>query len=206
MILKVGLTGGIASGKSTVGRHLASLGAYVIDADHVVKDLYQPGARGHRALVERYGDAVLTASGEIDRPALSRIALGTPGGAEALNQLIHPLVLQDAEQRIAAVEAEGDDRVVVFEATLLLEAGGRDRYDLVIVVDTDAETQIARAVRRGLSEEEARLRLSRQMERQQRLAGADFVIDSSGPVSQTLERASEVWSELQSILQERRRK
>jgi len=205
MILRVGLTGGIASGKSTVGRHLASLGAYVIDADHVVRDLYQPGASGHRALVERYGDAVLTPEGEIDRPALSRIALGTPGGAEALNHLIHPLVLQDAERRFAAVEAEGGDRIVVFEATLLLEAGGRDRYDCIIVVDTDPETQIARAVHRGLNETEARLRLSRQMNREARLAEADFVIDSSGPVSETLERSEEVWEQLQAILEERRK-
>lgn len=203
MILRVGLTGGIASGKSTVGHHLAERGAVVIDADHVVHDLYRPGRAGHRALVELYGQSIVTPEGEIDRPALSRAALSSPSGAETLNRLIHPLVADEVARRIEAIEKEGSNRIVVLEATLLLEAGGRHIYDRIIVVDTDPETQIARAVRRGLSEEEARIRLSRQMDRQARLSSADYVIDSSGPVSETLARTDQVWTELKALLDAR---
>jgi dephospho-CoA kinase len=200
MILRVGLTGGIASGKSTVGRHLAERGATVIDADHVVHDLYRPGRPGHTALVDLYGQTILTPEGEIDRPALSRAALSTPSGAETLNRLIRPLVMDEVARRIEALETKGEDRIVVFEATLLLEAGAKALWDRVIVVDTDPETQVARAVRRGLSEEEARTRLSRQMDREARLSDADYVIDSSGPVSETLARTDEVWAELVALL------
>lgn len=203
MILKVGLTGGIASGKSTVGRHLAHLGAVVIDADRVVTELYRPGEAGHRALVKHYGESVLTLDGEIDRLALSRTALSSPDGAKELNALIHPLVIEEEARRMAALSADADDRVVVAEATLLLESGGRSRYDRIIVVDTDPEVQIARAVGRGLPEAEARLRLSRQMDRHARLAMADFVIDSSGSVGETLQRTEEVWLCLTSELSAR---
>lgn len=200
MILKVGLTGGIASGKSTVGRRLAELGAVVIDADRIVHDLYRPGQAGHRALVQRYGEAILTASGEIDRPALSRAALATPEGAEELNRLIHPLVIGEEKRRLEALEADEGDHVVVVEATLLLESGGRSRYDQIVVVDTDPETQIARAVRRGLPEDEARVRMSRQMSRADRLARADFVIDSSGPLHETIHRSDTLWQQLTALL------
>lgn len=203
MILKVGLTGGIASGKSTVGRYLAGLGATVIDADSVVHELYRPGQPGYLALVDRYGDEILTPGGEIDRAKLSRLALSTPVGAEELNRLIHPLVIREESRRLEAMEAEGDDRIVVVEATLLLESGGRDRYDCIVVVDTDPEIQIARAVHRGMPEREARVRLSRQMNREERLAAADVVIDSSGPVEQTLEQTDELWKRLTSWISDR---
>jgi dephospho-CoA kinase len=196
MILKIGLTGGIASGKSTVGRHLAELGAVVIDADRVVHELYRPGEAGYHALVDRYGEGVLAPDGQIDRPRLSRTALTTPERAEELNQLIHPLVIEEEAHRIASIEAEGRDRVVVVEATLLLESGGKARYDRIIVVDTDPETQVQRAVARGLSKDEAILRMSRQMSRQDRLALADFVVDSSGSVADTLARVDAVWANL----------
>jgi dephospho-CoA kinase len=196
MILRVGLTGGIASGKSTVGRHLEHLGAVVIDADRVVAELYQPGRAGHRALVGRYGQSILTTDGEIDRAALSRTALSTPEGAAELNALVHPLVIAEEARRMATLAEGVDNRIVVVEATLLLESGGRSRYDRVIVVDTDPELQIARAVGRGLPEPEVRLRLSRQMDRTLRLDMADFVIDSSGAVEDTLRRTEEVWRQL----------
>lgn len=200
MILRVGLTGGIASGKSTVGRYLARNGAIVIDADDVVRELYRPGRPGHAALVARYGGSVLTAEGEIDRPALSRIALSTPDGARELNHLIHPLVIEEEARRMTEIESHGEPRIVVVEATLLLESGGRTRYDCIVVVDVDPETQIERAVRRGLSEIETRTRIARQMPRAERLALADFVIDSSGSIDETLQRTNEVWQRLVQLL------
>ncbi len=200
MILKVGLTGGLASGKSSVGRHMADLGAVVIDADRVVHELYQPGEPGHRALIERYGDSVLSSSGEIDRVTLSRMALSTSVGASELNALIHPLVIEEERRKLAEIESRGSNVIVIVEATLLLESGGKDRYDYIIVVDTNPEEQVTRAVKRGLSEEEARTRMSRQMARADRRALADFVIDSSGSLGETLGRANAVWQQLVAAL------
>lgn len=202
MILKVGLTGGIASGKSTVAGYLARLGAVVVDADQIVRDIYRPGQPGHRALVERFGDGILTVEGEIDRPALSRMALSTAEGASALNRLIHPLVIEEEHRRMRELDRLGRDAIVVVEATLLLESGGRDRYDRIIVVDTDPAIQLERAIARGLDEDEVRLRMSRQMPRAGRLAMADFIIDSTGSIDETHERTEKVWQDLVSALDE----
>ena len=182
MILKVGLTGGLASGKSTVARILAGLGCKAIDADEVVDRLYEPGEPGHAALVRQYGPAILTADGSIDRPRLARIAFATPQEAERLNALIHPLVLEREAQMIQDEEtrAGDEDRIVIVEATLLLEAGGKGRYDRIVVVDADPAAQLERAVRRGMDRGDAERRLARQMDRRLRLAAADYVIDNTG--------------------------
>ncbi|HEU4520682.1 MAG TPA: dephospho-CoA kinase [Thermoanaerobaculia bacterium] len=182
MILRVGLTGGIASGKSTITRVFAGLGCVTIDADEVVARLYRPGGAGHEAIVREYGRAILTADGEIDRKKLADIAFATSEAAAKLNALIHPLVIEE-EQRI--MDAETDrfpdrDRIIVVEATLLLESGGRDRYDRIVVVDVDPPAQVKRAVARGLSKEEAERRMRHQMSREERLKQADYVIDNSG--------------------------
>jgi dephospho-CoA kinase len=182
VILRVGLTGGIASGKSTITRILAGLGCVTIDADEVVARLYRPGGAGHEAIVGAYGRKVLTADGEIDRKKLADIAFATPESAAKLNALVHPLVLEE-EKRIMAAEAQrfpDRNRIFVVEATLLLESGGRERYDKIIVVDLPPETQIERAVARGLSKEEAERRMRHQMSREDRLKQADYVIDNSG--------------------------
>ena len=182
MILTVGLTGGIASGKSTVARWLAALGCMTIDADAVVARLYRPGAAGHEALIRTYGKSILRADGEIDRPKLADIAFANSTEAQKLNALIHPLVIAE-EQRIMADEASrfpGRNRIMVVEATLLLESGGKQRYDKIVVVDVDPQTQIARAVARGMTREEALRRMANQISREERLRQADYVIDNSG--------------------------
>lgn len=182
MILTVGLTGGIASGKSTVARWLAALGCMTIDADGIVARLYRPGAAGHEALVGAYGKSILRDDGEVDRPKLAGIAFASAAEAQKLNALIHPLVIAE-EQQIIADEASrfpGRNRIVVVEATLLLEAGGKQRYDKIVVVDVDPETQLARAAGRGMAREEAARRMAHQMPRQERLRQADYVIDNSG--------------------------
>ncbi|MGK2858750.1 MAG: dephospho-CoA kinase [Thermoanaerobaculia bacterium] len=195
MILRVGLTGGIASGKSTVARFLDDLGCVVIDADGVVRDLYRPGMPGHRALVARYGDAVLRDDGEIDRPKLSAIALATSEGAAELNGLIHPLVIEEQERRIRAADA-GQDAIVVVEATLLLESGGKERFDRIVVVDLEPEEQVRRGTARGMSEAEVRLRMSRQMPREWRAAQADYLLSSDGTVAETHERTEALYGSL----------
>ena len=153
MMLKVGLTGGIASGKSTVTRTLAGLGCATVDADAVVARLYRQGEPGHEALVNAYGHEILRPDGEIDRPKLAGIAFASEESAKKLNALIHPLVIEE-EQRMMADEERrfpGRDRLFVVEATLLLESGGKGRYDKIIVVDAPTETQIERAVKRGMA-------------------------------------------------------
>jgi dephospho-CoA kinase len=182
VVLRVGLTGGIASGKSTITRHFAGLGCVTVDADEVVARLYRPGGAGHEAIVREYGRTVIQPDGQIDRKKLADIAFATPESAARLNQLIHPLVIAE-EKRILAAETErwpDRDRIFLVEATLLLESGGRQRYDKIVVVDLPPEVQIERAVGRGLSREEAQRRMRHQMSREERLRQADYVIDNSG--------------------------
>ena len=182
VILRVGLTGGIASGKSTITRILAGLGCITVDADEVVARLYRPGGAGHEAIVREYGRTVLHPDGEIDRKKLADIAFASAESAARLNALIHPLVIAE-EQQIMQAESRRfpeRDRIFVAEATLLLESGGRERYDRIIVVDVEPATQIRRAVDRGMARAEAERRMRHQMSRDARLAEADYIIDNSG--------------------------
>ena len=176
MILRVGLTGGIASGKSTVRELFARLGCHTIDADRVVAQLYEPGQAGHGALVETYGGGILRDDGSIDRPKLANLAFAQPDGAKQLNALIHPLVIAETEELLA----QFDDGIAVVEATLMIESGGRQRYDRIVIVDVAPEVQIARGVARGLPREEVERRIANQLAREERLRHADYVIDNSG--------------------------
>ncbi|HUO83674.1 MAG TPA: dephospho-CoA kinase [Thermoanaerobaculia bacterium] len=176
MILTVGLTGAIASGKSTVARFLGESGCAVIDADEIVRVLYGPGERGYAALLREYGTTILDERGEIDRSRLSDLALSTAEGAEKLNSLIHPLVIDREREWTSALETGGFEGIAVVEATLLLEAGGRERYDRIVVVEAPPQIQIARAIARGSTREETERRIARQMGPAQRRALADYVI------------------------------
>lgn len=184
MILRVGLTGGIGSGKSTAARMFSQLGARVIDADRIVSGLYEQGAAGYRRILENYGPSVLNEAGEIDRKRLSAAALGSAEAASRLNALIHPLVIAEQKRLLDAIgaeaEAEGRDEVAMVEATLLLESGGRYRFDRIVVVDAPPEIQIARAVSRGMDRAEVERRMLRQMPREERLRQADYVISNTG--------------------------
>jgi dephospho-CoA kinase len=201
MILRAGLTGGIASGKSTVAGMFAALGCVTIDADQIVARLYQPGQAGHRALVRTYGQSIVAPDGTIDRRRLADLALATDEAASKLNALIHPLVIDEQARLLAAEEQHADrGRIVIVEATLLIESGGRSRYDRIIVVDVDPETQLARAVARGMTPEDAARRIARQMQRQERLRHADYVIDSSGTLSDTGAETARVYEALREDL------
>lgn len=203
MILKVGLTGGIASGKSTVGRILAGLGCVVVDADRIVAELYRPGAPGYQVVVEHYGRGVLNEAGEIDRQKLARIAFGSERETRVLNQLIHPLVIA-YENRMIENESNRfpeQRRIVVVEATLLLEAGGRERYDRIVVVDSEAHLQKKRGIERGMTRGEIEKRMARQMDRESRLAQADFVIENNGDLDALYDNTLEVFHRLESELE-----
>lgn len=201
MILRVGLTGGIASGKSTVAGIFASLGCLTIDADQIVARLYQPGQAGHEALVRTYGPGILTKDGTIDRRKLADVAFASDDTAHALNSLIHPIVADEEERLMEAEERTASgDRIVIVEATLLIEAGGKSRYDRIIVVDVDPDTQLHRAVARGMTREDAARRIAHQMPRAERLRFADYVVDSSGDLSATKAETTRVYQALKQDL------
>jgi dephospho-CoA kinase len=189
LILRVGLTGGIASGKSTIRDMFEKLGAVTIDADKLVAELYRPGAAGHDALVRAYGPEILRPDGEIDRERLAAIAFRSAEDAQKLNHLIHPLVLDEADRRVAAVT----DGIVIVEATLLIEAGAVPRYDKLVVVDVDPQTQLARGIARGMSREELTRRIANQLPREERLRQADYVIDNGGDLAAAERRTREVY-------------
>ncbi|HVS31948.1 MAG TPA: dephospho-CoA kinase [Thermoanaerobaculia bacterium] len=182
MILRVGLTGGIACGKSTISRIFAGLGCVTIDADDIVTRIYRRGGAGHEALVREYGPGILEPDGEIDRKKLADVAFGDANAARKLNSLIHPLVLEEEERCIRAEERRfpDRDRIFITEATLLLEAGGKERYDCIVVVDVDPAVQIQRAVSRGMTKGEVQRRIKHQMSREERLRNAHYVIDNNG--------------------------
>ncbi|HEY6843008.1 MAG TPA: dephospho-CoA kinase [Thermoanaerobaculia bacterium] len=207
MILRVGLTGGIASGKTTVARTLAGLGCVAIDADEVVRRLYRRGEAGYEALVHAYGRDILTSDGEIDRPKLASIAFVDDASAKKLNALIHPLVIAQ-EDGIINAEAQrfpDRDRIIIVEATLLLESGGKQRYDKIIVVDTEADLQIERAVKRGMNRDDAERRNARQMARDVRRKEADYVIENNGDVRALEAETMRVYEKLRRDLEAKKK-
>ena len=204
MILKAGLTGGIASGKSTIMRMFASLGAKTADADAIVARLYQPGEAGYEAIVHTYGREVLRTDGEIDRKKLADVAFANPAEAQKLNALIHPIVIAEQQRMMRDAEKREGDVIYVIEATLLLESGGRERYDKIIVVDVDPEVQIARALGRGMTREEVMRRIAHQMPREERLRHADYVIDNSGDEREALAQVTGVYEGLRGDLEKKK--
>lgn len=193
MILRTGLTGGIASGKSTVRELLAGLGCHTIDADRLVAELYQPGRAGHAALVAAYGRSILRDDETVDRVKLADIAFSSAEEAKKLNALIHPIVIEETERRLAGFE-EG---IAVVEATLMIESGGRQRYDRLVIVDVRPEVQVERGIARGLTREEVERRIANQLPREERLRFADYVIDNNGDRAQLEAETRRVYELLQ---------
>ena len=193
--IRVGLTGGMAGGKSTVARMLRERGATVVDADRLVASLYEPGEPGARAVAELFGPEALDARGAVDRARVAEIVFHGPAGAESrhrLEEAIHPLV----RQRFAEIAEGADSDVVVLEATLLVEAGYGPDFDTVVTVEADPEVRLARAIGRGMSEEEARRRLLAQGEGDVRRAGADRVIRNDGTLEELERKVDELLAEL----------
>lgn len=194
MIL-IGLTGGIGSGKSTVSARLAELGARVVDADAIVRDVQAPGTEVFAAIVERFGDDVVAEDGSLDRPALAAKVFNDTDELKALNAIVHPAVGVGIAEALAAA-AETDD-VVILDVPLLVESG-RDDMAAMVVVDLDPEIAVARLIEhRGFTEEDARARMSRQASRDERLAKADKVLDNNGSVEDLIAQVDALWPWLQ---------
>ena len=192
--MRIGLTGGIASGKSTVARKLEQLGAFTIDADVLARDVVALGTEGLKAVVARFGNSVLAADGSLDRSALARVIFADPQARADLYAIIHPLVRERAAELEAAAPVGA---VVVHVIPLLVETGQQDRFDAVVVVDTTVEEQLRRLTRRdGLTQTEAEQRVAAQASREERLGAATHVIDSSGPVRETMRQVDELWQNL----------
>ncbi|QNN53020.1 dephospho-CoA kinase [Nocardioides mesophilus] len=192
--MRVGLTGGVASGKSTAAAILRELGAVVVDADVLAREVVAPGTDGLRRVVAEFGSGVLTADGELDRPAVGALVFADPDARRRLEAIIHPLV----RARAAEIEAQAPaGAVVVHDIPLLTETGQAGGFDAVLVVDVPEETQVRRMVAdRGMSPEDAGARIAAQATRAQRREVATYVLDNTGTREDLRDRVTEVFGEL----------
>lgn len=196
-MLRVGLTGGIGSGKSEVSRRLAALGAVVIDADQLARDVVEPGTTGYDEVVAAFGPRVVDAGGRLDRAVLAEIVFADESARQRLEAIIHPRVRHQAIAIEAAAVARDPAAVVVHDIPLLVETGQIDAYDVVLVVDAPDELRVDRLLRyRGMGRQEALARIAAQAPREERLAVADLVIDNSGTVEDLGAAVHDVWGEL----------
>jgi dephospho-CoA kinase len=201
-VLLVGLTGGIASGKSSVSAMLAERGAEIIDADLIARQVVMPGERAWHKILDHFGRDVLSEDGQVDRKKLADLVFADPAKLTLLNEITHP----DIFARVAERLEHNRDRevVVVLDAALLIETGLADRVDVVVVVDAgDEEEQVRRLTAKGLEERDARARLAAQLPAEARLARADLVIRNVGTFEELTARVDEVWDELRRRLCER---
>jgi dephospho-CoA kinase len=193
-VIKVGLTGGIGSGKSEVARLLASRGAIVVDADVLAREAVRPGTEGLARVVAEFGEGVLAADGTLDRPALGRVVFADPQRLAALTAIVHPYV---ARRRAELTAEAPDDAVVVDDVPLLVENHLESGYDLVVVVDAPAAVQLERLTGlRGMTEEDARSRMAAQASREERRAVADVVLDNDGDLAALETAVSALWERL----------
>lgn len=196
-MVRVGLTGGIASGKSMVADELAARGAIIIDADVLAREVVEPGTPVLAAIIDRFGGHVLR-DGQIDRARLAQIVFADPHARRDLERIVHPAV----RARAAELErAAGDAAVVVHVIPLLVETGQHEDFDVVVTVDADHETQIQRLmVRNGFTRAEAESRIAAQASREDRRRAADVVVDNTGSLTQLREQIDALWAELSSAV------
>jgi dephospho-CoA kinase len=198
-VLRVGLTGGLACGKSFVGHALADLGCYLIEADKLGHEVMMPGAEAYDAIVQEFGPEILD-DARISRRKLSGIVWHNPERLQKLNSLVHPPVQQREESRMAEIAGADPGAIVVVEAAILVETGRYKSFDRLIVVTCAAEQQMERALERGsYKKEEILARLSRQLPLEDKLRVADYVIDTSGSKEATLEQVRTVYAALRTL-------
>ncbi|MCC3269272.1 dephospho-CoA kinase [Arthrobacter gengyunqii] len=190
-MLRVGLTGGIAAGKSLAARTLQDLGALVVDADALAREVVEPGTEGLSAVVEAFGSGILDAEGRLDRPALAAVVFSDEAKRKTLNGIVHPRV----RARAAELERKAaPETVVVHDMPLLVETGQHRNFDFVLVVDAPEEERIRRmAADRGMSEEAARARIAAQASAEERAAAADVVLVNDGTAGELIEAVRQLW-------------
>lgn len=201
--LHVGLTGNIASGKSTVSRLLAQLGATIIDADVQARQAVEPGTPGLEAIIDRFGDRVLQADGTLNREVLRQIVFRDPAARDALNQIVHPAVRALRDRELAAARTRGD-RVIVSDIPLLFETGLEHEFDAIIFVDASESVRLARLIaHRSLPEADARAMMSAQWPATEKRTRSTFVVNNDGSVEELNEHVTELWKELNTLANSR---
>jgi dephospho-CoA kinase len=201
-MLRVGLTGSIAVGKSYVLSVLAELGCVTFDADKIAHSVMEPGREAHRDIVREFGEDVLAADGSIDRQKLGRIVFADESRRMRLNEIVHPRVIVEQNRLLAEAEARDPDGIAVIDAALMIESGGYKRFDKLIVVYCDRETQIERLMRRGqITREDAERRVAAQMSSDEKRRHADYEIDTSGTFEQTRAHVVELHNKLRNLQQ-----
>ena len=210
-MLKVGLTGGIAAGKSAVGEMFVALGAHLVQADRLAHELMDPGEPVYNEVVRHFGREILNPDGSINRPKLAELAFGAPDLPEdqrgsrvaELNRIVHPAVIRSQEDWMQAIGAQDRNAVAIVEAALILEAGMGKRFDRLLVVTCAPEQRVARfATRQKIDLEsatkEVQRRMAAQLSDQEKVKAADYVIDNSGLLATTREQVADIWKKLQS--------
>ncbi len=206
-MLKLGLTGGIASGKSVVGEMFVKRGAHLIQSDAVAHTLMDPGRPVYEEVVRRFGREILNPDGAVNRSRLAEAAFGTPGGSpprvKELNEIVHPAVIARENEWMQEIGRRDPNAIAIVEAALILEAGAADRFDRLIVVTCHPDQRILRfAQRLGISEDAARAEVTRrmaaQMSDEEKIKAADFVIDNSGSLDETERQVEQVFAKLRS--------
>ena len=200
-MIKLGLTGGIASGKSVVGEMFVNLGAHLIQADAIAHRLMEPGQPVYEEVVRKFGAGILNSDGTINRPKLAEAAFGAARRVQELNAIVHPAVIAHENEWMNDIGARDPRAIAIVEAALILEAGTADRFDYLVVVTCRPEQRVERLARRlGTSEEAARAEVARRMAAQisdeEKIKAADFVIDNSGSLDATEQQVREVFATL----------
>ena len=196
-MLKVGLTGSIAVGKSFVCESFRKLGCHVLDADRTAREVVEPGTVGLRQVVEQFGDSILDQAGALDRKKLAGIVFKSNDKRQLLNSIIHPLVIESQNTWLAARESEDPSGIAIVDAALMIESGGYQRFDKLIVVWCQPDIQLSRLINRdGLSRSEAEDRISAQMAQDEKKSYADYLIDTSNSFEDTSRQVAETFSSL----------
>jgi dephospho-CoA kinase len=199
-MLRVGLTGSIAVGKSFVSGVLAELGCHVADADAIARKVVEPGTEGLRRIVEAFGPRALREDGTLDRAALSAVIFADEEKRALMNSILHPLIIAEQDALLGRWEQEDPRGVGIIDAALLIESGGFRRFDKIIVVHCRPEVQLERLMRRNaLSREDASARINAQLPQEEKLKHADFAVDTSGGFDETRARVREVYEELRRL-------
>jgi dephospho-CoA kinase len=196
-ILRVGLTGGIASGKTTVAGFMAEMGAFVVDADRIAHEVIAPGGSAYHEVVHRFGDDILAPDGIIDRAELGRRVFSDASERESLEAIVHPKVLAEVDRRLDRYRASGHSPIAVVDAALLVESGAYRRFDRLVVVRCSRDAQVQRLrARSGMNAAEALARIESQWSLEQKLAVADYIIDTDATLRETRHGTEQVYSRL----------